>query len=200
MRVMMGRFLTRLDAGSRPLLVGLGDSLTFGWMVHRGYLHMVAEDLRARRSDAPPVVRNEGVCGDTAAGGRRRLSRLLEREVPDLLLIQFGLNDCFMGVRPEGFRRDLDGMIGALQTAAPDSEVVLVPPPPLAFPADHRAAEPFRSAMQDAAGTSGIALAQVAAHWRQEVAQAWLADGVHPSEIGYRWIADAVLAAPAPGG
>ena len=67
----MTRFIERLARGDRPTVLGLGDSLTFGYMVPRGYLHILRDLLVSRAPKAPPIIDNQGSCGDTAAGAGR---------------------------------------------------------------------------------------------------------------------------------
>ncbi len=191
----MVRFIERLERGDRPTILGLGDSLTFGYMVPQGYLHILGDMLTQRRPEAPPIVDNHGSCGDTAAGGRARLRHLLHDEGPDLALIQFGINDAFIGIRHSAFRRDLESLIATFRTARPDGEVLVVPPPPLAWAADDAQVEPFRRAAVDAAEALGVGLAPMGEFFRQDHPGGYLADGVHPSEKGHAWMAEAVLAA-----
>lgn len=191
----MTRFIERLERGDRPTILGLGDSLTFGYMVPRGYLHILQESLNQRAPNAQPMVDNQGSCGDTAAGGRTRLRYLLGAGGPDLALIQFGINDAFLGIPSAAFRRDLDALIATLREARGDGEVLLVPPPPLAWKADDAQVEPFRRAAAEAAEAHGVGLAPVDRVFRRNQPGAYLADGVHPSEKGHAWIAEAVLTA-----
>lgn len=189
----MAQFIQRLEAGGRPTILGLGDSLTFGYMVPRGYLRVLQDLLTLRSPAAPPVINNQGACGDTAAGGRARLRHLLEDGGPDLALIQFGINDAFGGISHEAFRRDLESLICTFREARPDGEVILVPAPPLAWPEDDAQVEPFRIAAASAAATQGARLAPVDELFRRDHPGAYLADGIHPSEKGHAWIAAAVL-------
>lgn len=189
----MTRFIERLARGDRPTVLGLGDSLTFGYMVPRGYLHILRDLLTLRARKAPPIIDNQGSCGDTAAGGRARLRTLLGDGGPDLALIQFGINDAFAGVPRGAFQRDLEVLINTFRRANPDGEIVVVPPPPLAWEEDDAQVEPFRVAAATAAEVHGVGLAPVAEFFRKGHPGAYLADGVHPAEKGHAWMAEAVL-------
>ena len=50
------------------------------------------------------------------------------------------------------------------------------------------------AAAVEAAAMHGVAAAPVGDHFRKEHPGAYLADGVHPSEVGHGWMAEAVLA------
>ncbi|MFH1530153.1 MAG: SGNH/GDSL hydrolase family protein [Pseudomonadota bacterium] len=191
----MAHFIERLERGDRPTVMALGDSLTFGYMVPRGYLHILRDRLTLRRPTAPPIVDNQGACGDTAAGGRARLRHLLEDGGPDLALIQFGINDAFLGISCAAYRRDLDALITTFREARPDGEVIVVPPPPVAWDEDDATLEPYRAAAAAAAAAQGVGHAPVSGLFHRNQAGAYLADGVHPAEKGHAWMAEAVLAA-----
>ncbi len=72
-------------------IVCLGDSTTFGNSVRDSYPRLLARALfDARYSSA---VINSGVNGDTTQGGRERFERDVLAHAPDIVVIQFGLND-----------------------------------------------------------------------------------------------------------
>jgi len=194
---MPGRFAGLLEAGGTARLAGLGDSLTYGYMVSRGYFDMVADGLRDRYPEAQLTVTNCGVCGDTAAGGLTRTGQLFRPGAPDLALVQFGLNDCYMGIPAAEFQEDLLDVVYRLGRDAPECEILLVPPPALKFDEDNRMVKPFRRAFARAAEEAGVPSAQVEHEWRshEPAGPLWLSDGVHPSEEGYSIIARAVLTA-----
>lgn len=191
------RFVALLEAGGPAHLAGLGDSLTYGYMVSRGYFDMVADGLRDRYPEAQLTVTNCGVCGDTAAGGLARTGQLFRPGAPDLALVQFGLNDCYMGIPAEEFREDLLDVVYRLGRDAPECEILVVPPPLLRFDDDNRMVKPFRRAFTRAAEEADVRCAPVEDHWcaHEAAGPLWLSDGVHPSEEGYSIIASAVLTA-----
>ncbi|MBM4370599.1 MAG: hypothetical protein FJ098_03050 [Deltaproteobacteria bacterium] len=177
-------------------LLGLGDSLTFGYMVPTGYLRMVEEDLRAEHPGADLHVFNHGVCGDTVLDGLARAPALLTTLSPTTVLVQFGLNDCFCGISPGRFLRGLEELVEECRRLVSGIRVLLVPPPPLRDPSMELAVPPFREAFDVVGLRHGIAVAPVVARWNAGPRNGglWLSDGVHPSVAGYRLMADAVLA------
>ena len=79
-------------------LVYLGDSICAGYGVASGagWVTRLTDRLAV---DFPDLVSvNAGVSGEIAQEGLARLSRLLASGTPDLLYIQFGLNDAAMGI------------------------------------------------------------------------------------------------------
>jgi len=192
---MTSRFRDRLLAGEPATLCALGDSLTVGYLVNRGYLDMVEADLRQRFPHCDLWVENRSVCGDTIFDGTRRAPHALLSAPPHAALIQFGLNDCFSGVSSGQFRQGVTALVERLKTRSPGTEIILVPAPPIRAPEFDREAEPYRTACDDIAGEPGVVSAPVSCVWRaaNQDLPLWLGDGVHPTEAGYRLMADAVL-------
>ncbi len=190
----MSRFLDRLQAGEPVTLSALGDSLTYGYMVRQGYLEMVTAQLRNSHPGCQLTVRNHGHCGDTIYGGSARAEEAFAPPRPDLAFIEFGLNDCFQGMPPTYFEKSLQQLVNWCRTHAPTMELLLLPPIPIEPPEFDRAAEPFRTAYATVATVAGIAMVDFKQPWQMATASPlWQADGVHPTEAGYRVMAEAVL-------
>ena len=104
-----------------------GDSITYGrGHDHLGvdpartWTHLVDEALKAREpNDTSTLSVNMGVNGETTRNGLERLKDVYAFR-PDLMTIQFGMNDCncwltdngFPRVNPTSFRFNLKELIG----------------------------------------------------------------------------------------
>lgn len=101
---------------SDPYLLAFGDSLTagYGLQPHESFPRQLEALLRERLPGASVV--NAGVSGDTSAGGRARLARVLGRLTakPDLAIVELGANDLLRGIAPERMRDNLDWIVGEL--------------------------------------------------------------------------------------
>src|SRR3990172_12452360 len=93
--------IKKLKAGETLTIVALGDSLTHGWLVRKGYLDFMSEMIKSRYPHRTVKIINRGVPGDTAEGGLARLEHDVIDLNPDLVFIQFGLNDAFSGISAE---------------------------------------------------------------------------------------------------
>ena len=69
-------------------LAGLGDSLTYGWEVSRGFFDRFVDALEDHHPKAHVQRINAGVPGDMAPQGLGRLDRVLEQH-PDVVFVQF---------------------------------------------------------------------------------------------------------------
>lgn len=172
----------------------LGDSLTVGYMVGHGYFHQFLARLRREYPDCNITAENHGICGDTARGGLRRFTQA-SHPVPQLAIVQFGLNDAFMGIGASDFQSSLQRLVAEFQRL--DAQVLLVPPPVLRDEADNSVARPFIQAHVAVAKATGALVADIAGAWEahSQTEDLWLFDGVHPSEQGYTIMADAVWSA-----
>jgi len=189
--------LRLLKSGKKLHIVALGDSLTYGWMVQKGYIDFFSELLTRKYPGSRFVITNKGVPGDTAAGGLQRLQRDVLDLQPDLVFVQFALNDAFCGVSPEQFQSSVTGIIDRIRrhTAA---EILLMSS--VALPAsENRIVAGHYDALARIAETEQVAVARVHEYWQQKAAEGPLpappvqADGVHPTEYGYRLMAEAVM-------
>jgi lysophospholipase L1-like esterase len=81
-----------LGSGEKGLsIVAFGDSTTVGYGVSDSYPQKLARRLFEYGIVA--AVFNSGVNGDSTAGGRERFERDVLAHQPDVVIIQFGLND-----------------------------------------------------------------------------------------------------------
>jgi lysophospholipase L1-like esterase len=80
-------------AVQEPLcIVCLGDSTTFGYSVDANYPKQLEQRLTGKEGLSVRVV-NAGVNNDTTQGALKRLEKDVLAHRPDVVLIQFGLND-----------------------------------------------------------------------------------------------------------
>ena len=196
-KIMNGCFASLIRNQRQITLSVLGDSLSYGYMVPAGYVHVLME-LLAR--DCPSnrfQLHNHGVCGDTAQDGLSRLRGALLHPPADIALIQFGINDCFVGISASEFQAAVRKIVRGYQTECPKGIVLLIPPPPVHPAHEDLMLEPFRQTMHALAETLGIVCVPIHEHWPADGSSPtrWLDDGVHPSEEGYRLMARAVYAA-----
>jgi acyl-CoA thioesterase I len=188
----------KLTGGDPLTMVFLGDSLTSGWMVNRGYLDFLRGMLAANYPAARITIINRGVPGDTARGGLQRLQRDVLAHEPDLVGVQFALNDAFTGCSPESYERTVSAIVARIRQECA-AEVLLITS---VLPGDIGAsleADVFYRRLKDIASRESAAIALVDDYWRERIAGGidhtglLQPDGVHPTEAGYRLMAEAVL-------
>ncbi|MFC5740250.1 arylesterase [Dyella tabacisoli] len=100
-------------AASTKTLLVLGDSLSAAHniAVEQGWVHL----LKVRLDEMEPgwTVINASISGETSLGGRNRLSALLTKHRPAVLVIELGANDGLRGLPLASLRDNLAAMIDA---------------------------------------------------------------------------------------
>ena len=95
-------------------IVAFGDSLTSGHLLPKRDAYPAQLEAALRDAGWKATVINQGVSGETSAGGVRRLDAALS-EQPQILIVGFGANDGLRGVPVPQLRANLEKIIGAAQ-------------------------------------------------------------------------------------
>ncbi len=86
-----------------------GDSICFGQGVslYKGWIPKIAVELdqRSESNDRAIVVTNNGVNGRTSRQALETMSYEIFGDTPDILIVQFGMNDCNYWDSDKGFPR-----------------------------------------------------------------------------------------------
>jgi acyl-CoA thioesterase-1 len=190
--------IDRLSQGTHTVIVALGDSLTQGWLVNKGYLVFLAEMLRERYPGAQFSIINRGIPGDTAEGGLSRVREDVIDEDPDCVFIQFALNDAFIGHPVERYKRSLQSIIDRIRENT-DAEIILLTSVHLGESRDNATAAPFYAKIEELAAENSLPVARVHEYWRKKIQEGVefrplvQFDMVHPTVEGYRLMAEAIM-------
>ena len=108
----------------QPTILVFGDSLSasYGILQEQGWVSLLQERLKQR--ELPHQEVNASVSGETTDGGLRRLTSVLERHNPSLVILELGGNDGLRGFPLKVIERNLNQMIEAIQAA--EAQVLLV--------------------------------------------------------------------------
>ncbi len=188
----------KLSSGEPFRIIAIGDSLTQGWMVRKGYLDFLADMLKVSFPGCDVTIINRGIPGDTAEGGLFRLRKDVLESDPDLVFIQFALNDAFTGVLPVRFKNTIKTMVDHIR-ADTFAEILLMTSVPIMHQEEDFMAENFYSRLIELSKEENIPIALVHHYWKQKIAEGTdirslvQMDMVHPNVEGYRLMAEAVL-------
>ena len=174
-----------------PLILALGDSLTAGYGLARDESFAAQLETRLRARHPAARVVNAGVSGDTSAGGRARLPRLLAglSQRPDLAIVELGANDFLRGLPVAGLRANLDAILSDLGRCGIPALLAGMAVP--AFLGARAAA--FGDVFPDVAARHGVPLYP---HFLDGVAGRQgltLADGLHPNARAIGIVAGRIL-------
>ncbi len=185
----------RMMRSEELLIIGLGDSLTYGWEVERGFFDRFVDMLETRYPKAHLERLNAGIPGDTADGGLARLNRLLDFN-PDLVIVQFALNDAFSGIDP----RDFEGSMQSIAARVLELPAAVMLVTSCALEREHDAAivRPFYDAIIRVGSRLSVPVGQLDRFWSTSAlsrsgALLHNADGVHPNDQGYALMAEGLL-------
>lgn len=162
-----------------------GDSLTEGYgLDHDAALPVVLE--RRLRDDGYRITcQNFGVSGETSTDGLDRLEQVLASE-PDIGVVEFGANDCFVGDPVDLIRASLSTIIEAFQ--AREIPLLLVGITALTN-MDDRYKEAFDPIFGELADKYGVPLYPDILSSYFGNSMLTLMDGMHPNEQGVEAIA-----------
>jgi lysophospholipase L1-like esterase len=188
--------IAKLAAGESVRIAALGDSLSYGWMAEKGYIDFLQDMLQAKYPAATIQFINRGIPGDTAEGGLRRVKAQVIDDHPDLVCVQFALNDAFIGCPLAEFEKNIALIVDRLQkeTAA---ELLLLTSVALADPQEDSLALQYYERLEQVAQQRSVSIARVHAYWKDKTGGSFggllQADGVHPTAAGYRLMAEAIM-------
>ena len=104
------------------VIVAFGDSLTAGYGVNKSDSYpMVLQEITGLK------VINSGVSGETTSEGLERLSDVLNKHQPDLVVLLEGGNDLLQKKKPQQIKQNLRSMIQIIQASGAQVLMVGVP-------------------------------------------------------------------------
>jgi lysophospholipase L1-like esterase len=172
-----------LEAGSNATIVAFGDSITAGFAVRRGFPSFWRERLEQKFPEAKVEMINSGISGDTS---------------PDLVTINFGINDAVLDISLDEFKVNLIRMIRRIRSG-PNSEILLLSSQPLETPPYDRIVQDYYRAVEDVAREMEVGFVDVYGAWMERVRTgtplgSLIIPGLdHPNEAGYRIIAEELM-------
>ncbi len=99
---------------SNRILV-LGDSISAGYGLPQGtgWVSLLNDSLKV--SQYSFEINNASISGDTTAGGKQRLVKLINQYRPNILILELGANDALRGFPIESSAQNLEEMIQLAQ-------------------------------------------------------------------------------------
>ena len=192
------RTINKLTSGTPITIAALGDSLTQGWMVDMGYIDFLEQMLRIKFPESRFKLVNSGIPGDTADSGLYRLAGDVLYYKPDCVFIQYAINDAFSGFTEQQFKKNIKGIIEKINENA-NTDIILITSGYIGDNDDNRHMERYYHQLTVLGEDYHIPVALVHEYWKEKVRDGIALeslvqyDGVHPTEGGYRLMAEAVM-------
>ncbi|NOR50565.1 MAG: arylesterase [Desulfuromonadales bacterium] len=164
--------------GYDAVVLAFGDSLTRGTgaAVGQSYPDVLANLL------GKPVI-NAGIPGEVSAVGLKRLSGMLDKYNPTLVILCHGGNDFLRRLDRQGTISNLKQMVGLIQSH--DADVILIGVPKLGFGLDIPKFYATIAEEQDIPYDGDILIDLLGDNSMKS-------DSIHPNATGYRLMAEAV--------
>lgn len=192
------KFLEKLNSGEEIKIVALGDSLTYGWMTEQGFLDYLKIMIKKKYPDSKFKILNKGIPGDTAKDGLRRIESDVIRLSPDLVFIQFALNDAYTGFSAEDFKKNIESIILKIRVSS-NAEIALLTSVALLNPEENKIADMFYKMIFECGEIYNLPVAAVHEYWSVKISSGIRhsllvqSDGIHPTEKGYELMAEAIF-------
>ena len=166
-------------SASKTVLV-LGDSLSaeYGLVRGKGWVSLLENQLLAAKIDAKVI--NASISGETTAGGKTRLSALLQQHKPTILIIELGGNDGLRGLALKTTETNLRDMIK--QARASNAQVLLLGmqiPPNYGTAYSKQFAEIFTKVGKE----KNVKLVRFFLTGLEDTEKYFQADHIHPNEL-----------------
>jgi len=179
---------------AQTLLI-FGDSLSahYGIAEKRSWVSLLGERLKKEKLDYQIV--NASISGETTAGGRGRLGKVLADHKPAVVILELGANDGMRGLPIPEMKKNLTAMIEQSQKSG--ARVLLVG---TRVPPNYGAefAQAYEAVFTDLAKTHKVALAPDLMAGFGEKLELFLPDRIHPNETAQPALLDNVWKALRP--
>jgi lysophospholipase L1-like esterase len=186
------RLVTRLEAGSKQVVVAYGTSLT----ANGAWVTQMAGVLNERFPGLATVVRSGG-SGQWSEWGVRNLEKRVLGKKPDTVFIEFSINDSverFKG-SVEVAKANLEKMTDAIRKTNPQCEIILMTMTPGdSYPEGHyshrKDIEAHYEMYRSVAKVKNFLLIDHYPNWKalqasdKELYQKYIPDGIHPTALG----------------
>lgn len=167
----------------------LGDSLSaaYGIAQNQGWVHLLQQRITANGGDARVI--NASISGETTSGGRTRITGLLKRHRPAIVIVELGGNDGLRGLPVADMAANLNQIIVAVKQHGAKILLLGMRLPPNYGPAYTRE---FHETYARLAAKHAIPLVPFMLEGLTDDETAFQADRIHPTAAAQARILDNV--------
>ena len=185
-KTLLATFFIAPSLQAKPLLLSIGDSLTFGLGVEsdKTWPHLLEKRLHTEGFKEARVI-NAGSSGATTAVGLSTLKFHLKRSKPDLIIYALGANDGLRAINPETTYKNISAAIVEIQKAGIKVLLLGMKAPPNygeKFPKD------YEKVFSRVAAEKKIPFVPFLLEGVAGDPSLNQADGIHPNDKGYEKI------------
>lgn len=169
--------------------------VTFGDSITVGYTPIFKTKIIEEYREAKIKVINAGISGETSTQGLLRINLILE-EVPDVVIVGFGMNDWRKGVSQDRFRSNITKIIDKLEEKNIRPVLMTINPDWQGFfKGTSSEIDLYNRIILSIAEEKKVRVAEVNALWQREIKplRNGLSDAIHPNRKGYEIICKALM-------
>jgi len=191
--------IRKLKSKEQVVIAALGDSLTYGsWKVTKGYLDFLSDFLKKKYPKSKFKIFNRGFPGDTAADGLKRLDEDVIILAPDLVFVQFSLNDFIQNVPLEVFTDNILAISSKIKTLT-QAEILILTSPSLISPKENQGIKKYYNRLEEIAKKNKFSYVRIDERWEKAIkdgvrhSKLFQPDKIHPRVAGYKLMAEAII-------
>jgi len=194
---MLERVKEKLKSGENVNFVAFGDSITEGYGVSEGWPEKLVKELKKKYPEAKVTLYNKGRSGDTVEDGLYRLESDVISLSPDIVTINFGINDAFSNVNLAEFEKNISEMIENIKSAC-SCDILVITSEVLEDEEADKIVRKYYDKLQKVSKDKQVAFIDVHRLWHQKLREgldlsSLLISGLdHPNEEGYKIFAKAI--------
>lgn len=181
---------TTAIAQEKKTILIFGDSITAGYGVEPDQAFPAHIQQKIDSLGLSYEVLNGGLSGETSAGGLRRISWVLQRDV-DIMILELGGNDGLRGIDLSSTKDNLQQIVDKALAKYPDMEIIIAGmqvPPNLGI----EYTKEFREIFPTLAKENDLQLIPFILEKVGGIAELNLPDQIHPNAEGHKLVAETV--------
>lgn len=194
---MLERIKGKLRSGEHVIFVAFGDSITEGYGVKEGWPEKLVKELNKKYPSTIIELINKGKAGDTVEDSMCRFESDVIANAPDLVTINFGINDALNGVSLADFEKILKEMIQTLKNKT-FADIIVLSSEVLEDEAADNLVRKYYDKLQKVSRDEQVTFVDIHRIWQQKMREgvdlaSLLIPGLdHPNEEGYKIFAKAI--------
>ena len=177
---------------TRKNIIFFGNSLTAAYGLEdlsKGFVGLIQE--RIDSLGLPYRCINAGLSGETTAGGKGRVDWVIDQQPFDIFILELGGNDALRGIQPDDGIQNLQSIIDKVRAKNPSVKIILA-----GMEAPRNMGNTYLKAFHEMYPTlakkNNTLLIPFVLEGVGGVAELNQKDGIHPTEVGNKIIAETI--------
>ncbi len=195
---MLDKVKEKLAKGEKIVFVAFGDSITEGYGVSEGWPEKLVKELKKKYPNTEIKLINKGRAGDTAEDGLYRLDADVIEFNPDLVTVNFGINDAMSAVPLSAFETHISEIISQIKSKT-KAHVIALSSEILEDEEADKLVRKYYDKIGKVCKEQKVTFIDVHRYWHQKVREglelsSLLIPGLdHPNEEGYKYFAKIIM-------